>query len=472
MFLVFLLCFSFVLNVSRTSLDADIKLISLLSESCRSVEGVNRLLESNCIPVPLVELYPLFEDGPHNDYKTTAVAIEYARFFYNHVWRPWDDPEDDDEVFSTKLSSRIKLFMDIKHSLVPSEVEARANMVLREGWEIRERLDELQADMSLSDSESELNEEDVAQALHFNMRLEELSREMELLENPLLRNLLVRNDFLRRSPQLEGARKHDGRVVHMVAETFTFSKLLLSKVDPEACLEFHHALGSALSCASSGDTVLIFPGIHTCIGLPWLDRDISIEGLGSPGETILTPIDAGDIFMNCSSSTLSISNITIRSSRHVQYIIVLHSGSLGLRNCHIEGSTADTCLKVLKNAELVVENCEINSAMTHGISVRAGGILKTTCSTISNCKKSGIMVEHQPGLQPNTIELSQTVVEKCGAFGIQVENVLLNSNTNMEIMKEGGFGDISRLSFLGISTKDSTFKENTMGPFSILYAPS
>lgn len=60
----------------------------------------------------------------------------------------------------------------------------------------------------------------------------------------------------------------------------TFISLLVQSlgVADDIALEFHYSLGHAISAAQERDQILLLPGVHTCAGLPWIDKDITVEG--------------------------------------------------------------------------------------------------------------------------------------------------------------------------------------------------
>lgn len=57
--------------------------------------------------------------------------------------------------------------------------------------------------------------------------------------------------------------------------TFPLQNLPVNSSD---LLEFEHNAEAAFKLCSSGDKILIFPGVYQCDTLGWLDGEVSVEG--------------------------------------------------------------------------------------------------------------------------------------------------------------------------------------------------
>ncbi|CAN7992237.1 unnamed protein product, partial [Ixodes hexagonus] len=342
------------INVSVSKLEADVRILTVLSGP-----GVD--VTEHVAIAPLVDLYPLSEDDLDEFFVETAVVIEYVRFFYAHIWKPWDDPDDDLEKYASKIPPRVHLYLDMAAGLVDTHTKVKVQRYLQEGQQVRRTLEALKASSGLNndDPDLELDSADVKQMVRLSMRLEVLSREMDIIENRELRLCMTGDKFINRSPPL---RRGDVPAVHIVAaENFTLAQLRLLKIADDVALEFHHSLGHAVVAVQEQDKILLLPGTHTCAGLPWLDKEVSVEGVGDCADTVLIPTDVGDIFVNCWAPLFKLKNVTVKATKHVHYVVMVHSGVVTMENCHIDGSFADFAVVVLSDAELHMTGCKVEA---------------------------------------------------------------------------------------------------------------
>lgn len=64
---------------------------------------------------------------------------------------------------------------------------SKIKCILKQGWSVLSELNKLYTDMDASDSETEINEDDVIQSMSLRTKLNELKAKMEILENPVIR---------------------------------------------------------------------------------------------------------------------------------------------------------------------------------------------------------------------------------------------------------------------------------------------
>lgn len=64
---------------------------------------------------------------------------------------------------------------------------SKIKCILKQGWGALSELNKLYTDMNVSDSETEINEDDVIQSMSLRTKLNELRAKMEILENPVIR---------------------------------------------------------------------------------------------------------------------------------------------------------------------------------------------------------------------------------------------------------------------------------------------
>lgn len=78
-------------------------------------------------------------------------------------------------------------YFHIIENVIPSSIAEQMHFILNEAWDNYYKLQQLEKDMQISDSENELSEQDVCRCMELRWKQEELKRELHVLENPTLR---------------------------------------------------------------------------------------------------------------------------------------------------------------------------------------------------------------------------------------------------------------------------------------------
>lgn len=150
--------------------------------------------------VPLIELYPTIKQkNSVLDVIGTAHCVDRLRFFYNNLWMPWDDDDDEDiDWVQQHLGARLRLYFDMKGVVDKGTCDVIKSLI-SEGRAIRNQISKLEH--TLPDDELEEMHEELAKEtcllmqLHF--RLQQIKAEMDLLENPSMRHFLGKNKSLK-----------------------------------------------------------------------------------------------------------------------------------------------------------------------------------------------------------------------------------------------------------------------------------
>ncbi|RXM32807.1 SHC SH2 domain-binding protein 1-like protein [Acipenser ruthenus] len=77
--------------------------------------------------VPLLDVYPIEEQDI--TVNNIAQALENGRFFYDFLWREWDDDEECED-YAGLIEKRIQLYYDIQDGSIPGPIGERFKKML------------------------------------------------------------------------------------------------------------------------------------------------------------------------------------------------------------------------------------------------------------------------------------------------------------------------------------------------------
>lgn len=109
--------------------------------------------------VPLIQLWPTQDQDKTIalDLEHTANSLDMLRFFYLHIYMPWDQDEEDAVDWKSKhLESRLRLHYDIKNRLIPKFAAEHIHSLLTEVRRLqnkREILEEQMRNIELENTE-------------------------------------------------------------------------------------------------------------------------------------------------------------------------------------------------------------------------------------------------------------------------------------------------------------------------------
>ncbi|XP_017081528.2 protein nessun dorma [Drosophila eugracilis] len=395
------------------------------------------LPESN--EVSLVELWPTVkQENSALNVDTTAECIDRLRFFYTHVWMPWDkDYDDDRDWVQQHLEARIQLVCDLSKNRLPRPLALHMRTLLNEAHYIQQRLDFLELDLSDAESDDEaveLNDNateparkqpktgsangslnvstlPVTDLMCLHLRMAIIKSEFEILENPEMRRAYseLQSNSLKRLRSLSGkARQTEDLltertpITHVVTmpgklqQQLDLLKLAQTLVKPETQVQLSNTLQDVLSICQSNDDILLSPGEHTIKFLEHLNDNGSLSGLVHP-ETILTPaVDLSTLPVVCSSdedSTLlvidgdyTLSQLVL-DCRHVRRGILLRNGTLTMRGCRLLGdgnSSTQEGIVCMPGASVELKSCLIENFAV-GVSMRSRSSAEMGSVQFKNC---------------------------------------------------------------------------------------
>ncbi|XP_015420174.1 PREDICTED: SHC SH2 domain-binding protein 1 [Myotis davidii] len=388
-----------VTDVDFTALEAVVRLTDpCLCEShvgTFTAECVRELLELKGQRLPLQELWVVFDGSGALD--QTALAIEHVRFFYQHIWRSWDEEEEDEyDYFVRCVEPRLRLHYDILEDRVPSGLVADYRSLLAQGEGIYRSFLNLRSSLSACHADSEQENVSMVQGLELYSELEQLKQKLKLIENPLLRYVFgyQKNSNV----QAKGARPSGQKVTHIVSSAMV-TGLLQALLRDRLCqgpdaedteVQFHSDPLLAVSACYEGDRVIVCPGRYVVQGAISITDSIELEGYGLPDDIVIEKRGRGDTFVDCSGADVRISCMKFVQHDAVEGILVIHRGRTTVENCVLQCET--TGVTVRTSAELVMKTSDLCGAKGAGVEIYPGSTCSLSDSGIHHCRE-GILIK-------------------------------------------------------------------------------
>ncbi|KAH0618287.1 hypothetical protein JD844_017340 [Phrynosoma platyrhinos] len=332
---------------------------------------VDEVLEEMDHCVPLLEIYPV--QGQDSVVSDIAKALEIVRFFYDFLWRDWDDDENS-ETYAALIEERIKIWCDIQNGIIPAPIAHRFRRNLEKYKSMHLELIHYQSNIK-----EEPTPEEAIECWKKYYELIMLCGLLKIWEDLRLRahGPLTPRILKRR----KGYREDRKTVTHIVAKTVTAE--MVKDLSSDTLTQQHDNLNSALDSCYSGDQVLIFPGEYKAASLSMLTEDIIIKGTGRPDETIIISDPAHESFVVSRAQNVKLMNITLLQQGTVDGIVVVESGHTALENCVLKCEGTGIC--VLVGASLTVTNSEITGAQGAGVELYPGSTAILEGNKIHHC---------------------------------------------------------------------------------------
>ncbi|KAL7304581.1 protein nessun dorma [Trichogramma pretiosum] len=422
--------------------------------------------------VPLKELYPTKEQGNIVlDIERTAECLDQLRFFYNYLWRPWDI--DDDHSIGwceAHLEDRLRLFYDMKLGNVSGKTCDVVRTLMRESRDIETRIAQLEEEMtdSLSEEseddseESKKNEMRTSELLRLNLRLSHIKTEMEVLENPEMRDMFVKNHTFNGNEGEIKRRKSRGQ--QREAYFIWLGGSLQDTIEAfKSCQDFLPAniftktsnnLQEALDVSKTEDIIVIGVGEHNILSAGNLENGGTIRGLGKTESVIVAPkeTEVGPCVLDFSGQETVLENLTI-NLKNLQFGILARKGTLILKNCCLNITNES----VTKHGIIVLPGAKLIAKETKFIGLGTGLVVHSEAqATLMNCSFENCY----EGIQLNEkSKLSATgcIFTDCKEYAIRQEVDELN-NSLIRV------GDVDLLSHIpDVSVTNCTFINIAMG---------
>ncbi|XP_075622190.1 SHC SH2 domain-binding protein 1 [Balearica regulorum gibbericeps] len=389
-----------VVDVEYSALKAVVQLSEpFLCESRVStftMECMQELLELKERQIPLQELWVVYDES--GEFDQTALAVEHVRFFYQCIWRTWDEEEEDDfDYFVRCVEPRLRLHYDILEHRVPSGLVADYQNLLSQCEELYRKFLNVRNSISSSDSDSEVENVTMVEGLKLYEEIEHLKQKLKLIENPLLRYVFA---YQKSSGlQAKGQRPTGTKVTHVVSSIMMASllqSLIRDKLCPESCgeeleIQFHNDPLAAVNACYEGDTVIICPGHYVVDGVFCIADSVELEGYGLPDDIVIEKRGKGDNFVDCTGANIRISSLKLVQHDAVEGILNVHHGKTTLENCVLQCET--TGITIRTSAELLMKNSDLYGAKGAGVEIYPGSTCTLLDNGIHHCKE-GILIKN------------------------------------------------------------------------------
>ncbi|XP_068586650.1 SHC SH2 domain-binding protein 1 isoform X2 [Cebidichthys violaceus] len=394
-------------------------------------EAIVSLLEATQHRLPLQELLVVYEQS--GDFDQTALALEHLRFFYTHIWRQWEEEDEDDDFdyFVRCVEPRLRLYYDILEDRVPLGLVAEYQSLLKNCSQCFQKFSVLCRVLS-TNSDTELDNVSMVESLKLYDQLETFKRKLHIIENPLLRYVLgYKGNASQQCVQSRGLRASGVKVVHVVTascSTIQLQSLLSDRLLPlcsseDTEIQFSRDPVSAVERCHQGDVVIVLPGIYIVSSSIFLPDSITIEGFGLPDEVVIEKKNKGDSFVESTGADVRMSNIKFIQHDAIEGIMCVRQGSLNMENCVLQCETTGVIVRT--SAHLTMNMCDLYGSKGAGVEIYPGSVCSLVGNGIHHCK-DGILIKDfadELDVMPS-ITMENNVIHNNAGYGV----ILVKSN--------------------------------------------
>ncbi|XP_011163398.1 protein nessun dorma [Solenopsis invicta] len=416
--------------------------------------------------VPLIELYPTIDQTNHSlDIVGTAHCVDRLRFFYNYLWMPWDEDEDDNiDWVEQHLERRIRLFFDMNNGAISKDTCDIIRSLISEGREVQKKISTYEAllpeDFHEDNVPEELAQETCAlMKLHF--RLQQIKAEMDLLENPSLRGLLGKNQAYNRRKKCSNNENRKNMYYFVwlggvVKELQELSSKIQTMLPEDTPIKICGYLDDVMDTFETGDTILLGEGNHTIKDSSGLEEGGAIIGISNTEKTIISSPDP-----NISSSLFDLSGNEILLKNICIDLGALQAGIIARKDCtvlitgsrirvsNVTVNTAKWGAVVMPGAKLVLENVIFQGLGTAIIIYGTGEVVMNDCHFENCCE--GILLNDNARF--TATKCSFEYIQNGRAIVMETEKV--TRSKNVEVGSE-----LSPVSLKNVSVNECKFSNN------------
>ncbi|XP_067007663.2 protein nessun dorma isoform X2 [Anabrus simplex] len=391
--------------------------------------------------VPLIHLLPTVQQEDNSLLLThTADCLDQMRYFYNHLWRPWDEDDHGNNTdFKFRLEQRFCMYRDMQNGTLNQMEVEYIKMLLNKINNLTEKIKALEEGTFANDSVFVVDEDDSLECelidLHF--LLHEAKLEMEALENPQTRKLYLQKKLDPIAKQKEKVSKEvffiwpGGPYDELLGALFEAKKFL-----PEDAFVKPSTLPEAIQEAVTGDTILLCPGVHSTDGKGKFSKDCTIKGYPQDQQNqacILACGQQDDALLDWDSTTLHLEDITLRDDQ-LRTLGIVRQGVLRLRNCVLEASSRRNTdgILVLDNGRVELDNCQFIGLRVAIIAHPGAAVSMNNCK-IRSCE-FGIQASEK-----SCLSMKDCNITKCASYGLEIRRIkqtedLQNETGSVELL--------------------------------------
>ena len=402
------------------------------------------------------------------DIERTAETIDRLRFFYQHIWMPWDYDNDDDHDWAAKhLEKRIKFYCDIVNKKMSRSLLSHIRILCSEAQYIQQR--RVNLEMDLNDDEDDDDDEEfenthVTKLMRLHLRLNIIKNEIEMLENPDIRRVYEiikfpggnKNDMTSSVKNIEKSDFEESADFYIVASKGTLKDQLayLNKaseiIGEEKLVQISSTMQESLDSSKSSSEIYVPPGQHSIRFLSYLNGGGAIRAISEikfnecSEKDIQNLTDKAQLFSFDEDSILlavdgdyTFENL-ILSCDNVRTAVLVKKGNVTFKNCYIYDTQQSSSKKgiVIFGGSLVkFENCVIKNFAT---------AIYSNCDTkitLKNTNISDCFVGIEL-LEECQMEMQDSHIKNCRQYGIMMEKTKNVTEDNVEIVND--FNKIDR----------------------------
>jgi len=429
------------------------------------VELLHECMENKIVSVPLDELFPIKKQEYEGlNMTSTIVALDLLRFFYKHIWMPWDEDSECLDWPAQHLENRLHLHFSLVTGTGDQATAIRLDHLMARAEHNRTALMDLEDLASLAEEsnvENGVSYQMLGKMYELHQDQENIRREADMLEDSTLRMAVIKKTASARHE----ARKDktsgvlmvwNGGHGDMVSNMSKIMTQLVTEFGDQTNIVMYPDLQHAIDCCVLGDTVIICsPGQHQLRGLAGLSAGGRILTRGCCSSSVtLCPGDTSTAFLNLESGKLEISDLTI-DCKNVNIGLMTTESELTLKNVTVLGGS--TALLVGQWGKLNTTNCKFHGAGI-GVEVSAGGLsnLENTSIVMS---RIGISIA-----DGGKMSIKNSKIVKNTEYGLVIH---CGKNNEFEGVWRGETG-VNKAAKFGVNIILSEMSQNCLGDVAVL----
>ncbi|XP_049949340.1 protein nessun dorma-like [Schistocerca serialis cubense] len=337
--------------------------------------------------VPLIHLYPTKQQRKNClKIEETAECLDQLRFFYNHLWRPWDDMNEycKSDWPATHLQQRIDLLEVMQSDAICREKWEYLRSLLQEAKDIKQNMESLDSELT---EDGEVPVEVTYSLTKYYLRLKQIKKEVESFENPVTRKLLTQKQ--KTAIVNEGASIGDKStwIVFQGQSVQDINELIVKILNYFPSTTYVNSCSTvqrALESSPKNKAIVLCPGLHKMSNLDIQCCCILRGFAGHPLSSTL--VAEGSCILDCPGGNFALEDLIISCENNTASVII-RSGFLKIRNCHFFGtkwSFNSPAIIVLQGAHVEIDSSVFSNLGT-ALIICPGAVVHIASSEISSC---------------------------------------------------------------------------------------